>query len=374
VCCLKKSLYSLKQSPRQWYQKLNETFMQLGFRHIQSDNCIYVWAKDGQHIMIPVFVDDLTIAATGHPLMNSIKAELQHKFKIQDLGPLNLILGIQVIRDRSKHLIYLSQVLHINHILAKHNMMNCWPVSTPLDKSVTLLKDDCPDTPEETVYMSSVPYLNTVGSLMYLAIGTHLDIAYAVGALSRFNSNPGHVHWQQCQCIFRYLQGTKDLMLQYGGSCAPRLDVYSDADYAGDLDSAHSTSGYSAFIGTSLISWASRRQPVVAKSTTEAEYIAANEAGSEGVWFCSFLEELGYPQKTATTLYIDNQSTIKVGKNPEHLNTKYHWLREQVEDRVFSLDYVPTDRMPADILTKLLERVLHEKMCHLLGLHRHALP
>ena len=97
-----------------------------------------------------------------------------------------------------------------------------------------------------------------------------------------------------------------------------RDDVYSDADYAGDLDSARSTSGYAAFVGTSLVSWASRRQPVAAKSTTEAEYIAANEAGSEGVWFRSFLEELGYPQTSATALYIDNQSTIKVGKNPEH--------------------------------------------------------
>ena len=227
--------------------------------------------------------------------------------------------------------------------------------------------------------MPSVPYLSAVGSLMYLAIGTRPDIAYAVGALSRFNSNPGRVHWQQCQRVFRYLQGTRDLMLQYGGTSNVNLDVYSDADYAGDLDSARSTSGYAVFIGSSLVSWASRRQPVVAKSTTEAEYIAANEAGSEGVWFRSFLEELGYPQTSATTLYIDNQSTIKVGKNPEHhsrmkhINTKYHWLREQVEDSVFCLDYIPTDRMPADILTKPLERVLHEKMCHLLGLRRYAL-
>ena len=380
VCRLKKSLYGLKQSPRQWYHKLNETFMQLGFRRIQSDNCIYVWAKDGLRIMIPVFVDDLTLAATGRPLMDSIKAELQCRFKMRDLGPLHYILGIQVIRDRSKCLIYLSQAKHIEDVLEKHNMSNCRPVSTPLDKSVTLSKDDCLDSPDEIAYMSSVPYLSAVGSLMYLSVGMRLDIAYAVGALSRFNSNPGRVHWQQCQRVFRYLQGTRDLMLQYGGKCNVKLDVYSDADYAGDLDSACSTSGYAAFVGTSLVSWASRRQPVVAKSTTEAEYIAANEAGSEGVWFRNFLEELGYPQTSATALYIDNQSTIKVGKNPEHhsrmkhLNTKYHWLREQVEDRVFSLDYLATDRMPVDILTKPLERTLHEKMCHLLGLHRCAVP
>jgi len=107
-------------------------------------------------------------------------------------------------------------------------------------------------------------------------------------------------------------------MLQYGSKSDIKLDVYSDADYAWVLDSACSTSGYAAFVGTSLVSWASHRQPVIAKSTAEAEYIAANEAGSEGVWFCGFLEELGYPQTSATALYIDNQSTIKVGKNPKH--------------------------------------------------------
>ena len=378
VCRLKKSLYGLKQSPRQWYAKLNDMFMKLGFRRIKSDNCIYVWAKDSDRIKIPVFVDDLTIAATGRPLMNYIKAELKQRFKMRDLGPVHYILGIQVHRDRPNRHIYLSQAKHIDDVLKKLNMSNCRPVSTPLDKSVTLSKDDCPDTPEEIADMSSVPYLSAVGSLMYLAIGTRPDIAYAVGALSRFNANPGRVPWQQCQRVFRYLQGTRDLMLQYGGKSDIKLDVYSDADYAGDLDSARSTSGFAMFIGSSLVSWASRRQPVVAKSTTEAEYIAANDAGSEAVWFRSFLEELGYPQTSATPLHIDNQSAIKVGKNPEHhsrmkhLNTKYHWLREQVEDKVFTLDYVPTDKMPADVLTKPLDRVVHERMCHLLGLRRHV--
>jgi len=128
--------------------------MQLGFRHIQSDNCIYVWAKNSLRIIIPVFVDDLTLAATGHPLMDSIKAELQHKFKMWDLGPLHYILGIQVIWDHSKHLIYLSQAKHIEDVLSKHNMLNCCPVSTPLDKSVTLTKDNCLDSPDEIAYTS----------------------------------------------------------------------------------------------------------------------------------------------------------------------------------------------------------------------------
>jgi len=126
--------------------------------------------------------------------------------------------------------------------------------------------------------MHSVPYLSAVGSLM-LAVGTRPDIAFAVGALSRFNANPGQVHWKQVQHVFKYLAGTKDLMLCYSpGQDSTSLQIYSDADYAGDVDSARSTSGHAVFIGKCLMNWSSKRQPVVAKSTTEVEYIAANEA------------------------------------------------------------------------------------------------
>ena len=223
--------------------------------------------------------------------------------------------------------------------------------------------------------MKSVPYLSAVGSLMYLAVGTHPDISYAVGALSRFNANPGWAHWKQVQHIFKYLAGTKDLSLCYGpGQDSTQLQIFSDADYAGDIDSACSTSGHAIFIGKSLVNWSSKRQPVVAKSTTEAEYIAANEAGSDGVWFWNFCSELGYPPSGPTPMWLDNQSAIHVGRNPEHhswmrhLLPKFHWLREQVEDKVFSLEYVSTSSMWADGLTKPLDTVAHQRVCSLLGL------
>lgn len=328
------------------------------------------------HLMnIPVaFTCWILELSTAYP---TDKHPLEHAH-LHAVGPLSYILGIQVIRDRANRRLWLSQAKHIAEVLVKFNHASCRSVSTPLDKSVILSLDDCPKSQEDIAYMASVPYVSAVGSLMYLSVGSRPDIAYAVGALSRFNANPGRAHWQAVQHVFRYLQGTRDLMLELGGKEGVSLDVYSDADYAGDVDSARLTSGYAAFVGSSLVSWASRWQPVVAKSTTEAEYIAANEAGSEGVWFRAFLEELGFPQSSPTTLFIDNQSTIKVGRNPEHhsrmkhINTKYHWLREQVEDKVFSLEYIPTDRMRADVLTKPLSRVLHEKCCELLGLRQWA--
>ena len=135
-----------------------------------------------------------------------------------------------------------------------------------------------------------------------------------MGALSHFNANPGQAHWKQVH-VFKYLAGTKDLSLCYGpGQDGTSLQLYSDADYAGDVDSARSASGHTVFIGKCLVNWSSKQQPVVAKSTTEAEYIAANEAGSDGVWFRNFTSELGYPPMGATPLWLDNQSAIRVGK------------------------------------------------------------
>jgi hypothetical protein len=375
VCRLKKSLYGLKQSPRQWYHKLHTTFTELGFSRCASDHCVWVWAKDGIKVIVPAYVDDLTLACKHQPTLNRIKEELKKRYKMHDLGPIKYILGIEVIRDRANRSMLLSQRKHISDVLERFQMTDARPVSTPLAKSMPLTKEDCPQTPEEVEYMRSVPYLSAVGSLMYLAVGTRPDIAYAVGALSRFNANPGRAHWKQVQHVFKYLAGTRDLMLCYGpGQDGTSLQIYSDADYAGDVDSARSTSGYSTFVGKCLVNWSSKRQPVVAKSTTEAEYIAANDAGSDGVWFRNFMSELGYPPSDATTLWLDNQSAIRVGKNPEHhsrmrhLLPKYHWLREQVEDKVFSLEYVPTTAMRADILTKPLETVAHQRVCSLLGL------
>ena len=154
---------------------------------------------------------------------------------------------------------------------------------------------------------------------MYLAVGTHPDIAYAVGVLSRFNSCAGPQHWRAVQRVFQYLCGTSDLALEYGpSSFGSHLTGYSDADHGGDVDSGQSTNGYAFFIGSSCVNWSSKWQTVVARSTTEAEYIASNHAGAEAIWLRQFLQELGYPPTGPTTIYTDNQSAIAVAKNPEH--------------------------------------------------------
>ena len=227
--------------------------------------------------------------------------------------------------------------------------------------------------------MRSVPYSHAVGSLMYLAISTCPDIAYVVGVLSRFSSNSGKEHWAAVKHLFCYLKGTLDYKLSYSPdpSSTSLFTTFSDADHGGCKDTGRSTGAYVVKMGTGAVSWSSKLQSIVAKSTTEAEYVAANSAGSEICWLRNLFTELGLDfSSTSSPLFIDNQSAIAVAKNPEHhgrmkhLDLKFYWLRDKVEEQVISVHYIGTELMPADLLTKPLPLVKVVSGCKLLGVGR----
>lgn len=217
--------------------------------------------------------------------------------------------------------------------------------------------------------MKDVNYMGAVGSLMYLATMTRPDIAYAVGVLARFNSDPRPIHYKAVKHLFRYLKGTMDFKLVYTQQSDPSelFVVYSDADHGGDRDNGKSTGGYVTCVGGGAVNWSSKLQPTVSLSTTEAEYIAGVEAGKEIMWMCNILQEFGYPVSKPSSLFIDSQSAISVAKNPEHhgrmkhLDLRHYWLRDAVEAGHMTPIHVPTQEMVADILTKALPR---EKLEH----------
>ena len=375
VCKLRKSLYGLKQAGRVWNKTLHAVLSSMGFQQVQSDHGLYIYHRDNIRIFMPVFVDDITLAGKDGAAIASVIQELSSHFKLRDLGPTTQLLGMEIHRDRPNRTLSLSQSQFITDLLQEHGLQDSKPLSTPLNPGSRLSTSMSPQNDAEAAEMHQYPYISVVGSLMYLALTTRPDIAYAAGVLARFNSNPGLAHWQAVKHVLRYLKGTVDHKLVYRPSDNPEPFItYSDADHGGNPDNGRSTGGYVVKIGNGAVSWSSKLQSLVALSTTEAEHISAVEAGKEILWLRQFMGELGYQISGPSLLRMDNQSAIAVSKNPEHhgkmkhLSLRLFWLRDAVQDGLIAPSFVSTQDMVADILTKALDRLKVQKFVGMLGL------
>jgi hypothetical protein len=362
VACLLKGLYGLKQGGREWFKRLEEVLSQLGFSCIRLDGSIFIWEKDGVQVICSVFVNNITFASKSKSKSKiaALKVELAKHFKLHDLGPTTFQLGIEVIQDCKARTLHLTQHRYCLDLLEHYGFVDCSPVSTLMDPSVRLSTSQSPSTPEDEAFMHTVPYVSAVSALMYLAIVTRPDIAYAVGILCRFMARPGPEHWKAVKHLFCYLRSTCDFGLTYKPepSAPYPFYAYSNADHGVNLDNGRSTSAYVVKIGSGAVLWMSRLQSIVALSTTEAEFVAAASASQEVVWMRALLGELGFPISGPSLLLLDNQSAIQVGKNPEHhghmkhLDLRFYWLRNVVVAGQIMLRYVPTADMAADFLTK----------------------
>lgn len=342
----------------------------MGFTQTRSDPSIYVWVTDGTRVILPVFVDDITIVSKDINKISGVKDALHKVFKIKDLGQTSYLLGIKIDYDQPNCTLRLSQRQYIIDMLSQFKLTDCNPVATPMEPGAQLSKVLCPKSEKEREEMWNTPYMNAIGALMYLAIGTRPDIAYAVGKLVQFNSNPGHGHWQAVKHVFRYLKGTMDLKLTYRSEGTPHSHpfvTYSDADHAGCLDTQRSTSGCVVKIGSGAVSWSSKKQSTVALSSMEAEYIASVASGKEILWMRTLLKELHFQIKGASPVFVDNQSALATIRNPEHhgrmkhLDINIHWIREVVRKKQIEPSFLPSEENTVDVLTKALPRLLIER-------------
>lgn len=210
-----KSLYGLKQAGCVWNKTLHDMLCSIGFNCLKSDFSLYVYSRGSICIIIPIYIDDMTISSTSDAEFDKVGAELFKHFELHDLGPTSFLLGIQITRDCPHCSISLSQHQYIVDMLDRFGFSECAPVQTPMEPELQLSTEMCPKTPEERAQMSKVPYINAVGALMYLATCTHPNIAYTVSKLAQFNTNPGHQHWITVKHLFRYLKVTMDLKLTY---------------------------------------------------------------------------------------------------------------------------------------------------------------
>ncbi|PSC69623.1 Gag-Pol poly, partial [Micractinium conductrix] len=315
LCCkLNKALHGLKQAPRAWYQTLKAELAKLGFTASQADAGLFISTDPSKPAYLLTYVDDILIVTPKTTSSAAIKQKLMAAFEARDLGNATFFLGMDLIRDRTAKTIKLAQSRNIKDLLSKYGMDDAKTASTPANASIKLTKQG---TPLDTQTHS---YSALVGSLMYLSICTRPDIAQAVGALARHMANPTTDHWTAAKTVLRYLTGTPDIGITFGAG-SPGL------------------------------------QPTVAASTTEAEYIAAATTIKEGLWLRKLFQDLSLDLHTVA-ICADSQTALKLLKNPivsnrsKHIDVVHHFARERVARNEVTFEYISTESMVADALTK----------------------
>ena len=374
VCKLKRSIYGLKQSARCWNQTLDVFLLKNGYRKSNADSCIYVKSVKRENgfisfVILAVYVDDIIPVSNDPEMLALEKQSLSKEFQMVDQGELQFILGMSVKRDRKKKTLFISQEKYLENTLNRFGMKDCKPVSTPLETGKTFHKRTTDEEP-----FDKETYQQAVGCLTYVSTATRPDIAAAVGLLSQYMADPSNDHWLGIKRLLRYIKGT----LMYGLKFVAHendddLLGYADANWAGDVDTRRSTSGYIFKIADGVVSWRSKKQSTVAKSTTEAEYVALSQATQEAIWLRRLLSDLGCKADGPTLIKEDNQGAIEIARNPKfhnrtkHIDMTFHFIREKIASKDIKVEYCSTDDMIADIMTKALPKDRFEKLRSLLN-------
>ena len=367
VCKLKKSLYGLKQSPRAWFDRFKKAVITNGYHQCQADHTLFVKPNSGGKITILiVYVDDIILTGDDSDEIFKLKRMLATEFEIKDLGTLRYFLGMEVAR--SKEGIVISQRKYILDLLSETGFLGCKPADTPMDPNKK------PNRNEDSNPVDKERYQRLVGKLIYLS-HTRPDIAYSVSVVSQHMNNPSENHLEAVNRILRYLKMTPGRGLLFKRSEKREVEIYTDANWAGELTDRRSTTGYCSFVWGNLVTWRSKKQAVVSRSSAESEYRALALGICEGMWLQRLLRELKVETKDTVKMFSDSQAAISIAKNPvhhdrtKHIEIDRHFISEKVNNGIVQLSYVPTRLQIADILTKALPRVSFDELNSKLGLY-----
>jgi hypothetical protein len=372
ACLLIRGLYGTKQAGNIWNKSLNGTMEKNGFKRTRSDQCVYLVGSTrdlSKLVIVIVYVDDILVIghASALALRRRIIEALKSEYSVKEMGPVSRYLGILVKRNHKDGIMVISQRDFAVQVLERFNMKECLPIETPM-----MVKADIePRRNDEEG--TNKPYRSLVGSLMYLTMCTRPDLAHAVGVLSRFLENPAERHWDMGIRVLKYLKGTLDQGLEYKRGQKITIQGYSDSDWVSDKATGRSTRGFLVYLGENLMNWKSKRHRSVATSTTCAEVEALYHGVLDSEWIRNFLNELG--MRTAVSeWFCDNQAAVAIvnsSKNVDkvrHELVKIHYIREKINNELVTVEYVPTDEMIADMLTKQLPRNQFKECRNELGL------
>lgn len=364
VCKLKRSLYGLKQAPRCWNQRFGQFIEKLGFKPSNADPCLYFNNVNGRKMILALYVDDGLVAASDQQELDEFLSKLKDEFKIRS-SEANYFLGLEI--QRSSDGIKISQEAYAKKMLEKFGFSECKPVSTPMEKGSASIDKN------EIIDEKDFPYRRVVGSLMYLMIGSRPDLAFSVGFLSRSLENPTKEDVIRTKRVLRYVAGTLSRGITYLRSAETVLQGYSDADLSGCNKTMRSTTGVIVTYAGGAVSWISQRQRSVATSTTEAEIIAASEAGKEVIWLKMLFEQI-VDMKKKPTIFVDNSAAVKLSYNPElhrrtkHIERRHFYIRELVTMGKVDVQQISTTNQLADLLTKALPSPRLEMLLKRMGI------
>ncbi|GAU27876.1 hypothetical protein TSUD_159700 [Trifolium subterraneum] len=419
VCRLHRSLYGLKQSPRAWFGRFSTIVQQFGMIRSEADHSVFYRHSVQGCIYLIVYVDDIVITGSDQQGILQLKQYLSNQFQTKDLGKLRYFLGIEVAQSTDG--IVISQRKYAMDILEETGLLNAKPVDTPMDPNVKLLPNQgeplsdsgryrrlvgklnyltvtrpdisfavsvvsqflnspCQEHMDAVIrilkYIKGAPgkgrYRRLVGKLNYLTV-TRPDISFAVSVVSQFLNSPCQEHMDAVIRILKYIKGAPGKGLIYEDKGYTQIVGYSDADWAGSPIDRRSTSGYCVLVGGNLISWKSKKQNVVARSSAEAEYRAMALVTCELIWLKQLLKELQFENARPMTLVCDNQAALHIASNPvfhertKHIEIDCHFVREKIESGDIVTSFVNSNDQLADVFTKSLRGPRINYICGKLG-------
>jgi transposase InsO family protein len=365
VCKLRKSLYGLKQAPRCWFAKLSTALKAYGFQQSISDYSLFSMHRGTIHLHVLVYVDDLIVSGNNSAAIQRFKSYLSACFHMKDLGVLKYFLGVEVARGPGGF--FLCQRKYALDIISEVGLLGARPASVPLEQNHRLALST------SKVLIDPEPYRRLVGRLIYLCF-TRPDLSYSVHVLSQFMQQPREAHWQAALRVVRFLKRSPGQGILLSSKSELRLHGWCDADWAGCPLTRRSLTGWLVFLGVSPVSWKTKKQHTVSRSSAEAEYRSMAVTTCELKWLKGILSSLGVLHTIPMTLHCDSQAALHISQNPvfhertKHIEVDCHFVRDAILNGVVQTKFVPSHEQLADILTKALGTRQYDYFLRKLGI------